>query len=335
MKILVIDDLALNPEHIRTKLLEVLEQRESIEITIIEPKEKPLQDNLRNIEEFDLILVDYKFDTAISPIFRTGASLYSLLRDYTKSTPIYLISVLSKYRTNKLGEFDLFVNNEFIEDHRTFKYEIEDHKKLFQCTEFRQFSELLGAPNEVIDDLNSLLRTFFINTFDELSTTDETVSFSEDLNIRLFHWLVESFLKKEGPLVSREGAALLLGVSTQYFGQIMDRFEVAKYSGLFAKSNDERWWASMIEDCVLFMEDEEDLLSKYSFKQAASLLLGASSSNEFSECVECEERYPDALGFLRDDEDKKLYHVHIGCSIPDETLKQEVFFRNPRVIEGD
>ncbi|MBF4344108.1 response regulator, partial [Vibrio anguillarum] len=326
MKILVIDDLAENPEHTRTRLLNVLEQRESIEVTMIEPKEEALQENLRSIDEFDLILVDYKFDTAISPIFRTGASLYSLLRDYTKSIPIYLISVLSKYRTNKLGEFDLFVNNEFVEDHRIFKYEIVEHKKLAQCSDFSQFVELLGAPDEVLDDLNSLLRTFFINTSAELNTTDDTVSFSEDLNIRLFHWLVESFLKKEGPLVSREGAALLLGVSTEYFRQILDRFEVAKYRGLFADSNEERWWASTIEDCVLFMEDEEDLLSKHPFKQAASLLLGASSSNEFSECIECDERYPDALGFLRDDENKKLHHVHMSCSIPDETLKQEVLF---------
>ncbi|MBF4427406.1 response regulator, partial [Vibrio anguillarum] len=160
MKILVIDDLAENPEHTRTRLLNVLEQRESIEVTMIEPKEEALQENLRSIDEFDLILVDYKFDTAISPIFRTGASLYSLLRDYTKSIPIYLISVLSKYRTNKLGEFDLFVNNEFVEDHRIFKYEIVEHKKLAQCSDFSQFVELLGAPDEVLDDLNSLLRTF-------------------------------------------------------------------------------------------------------------------------------------------------------------------------------
>ncbi|WP_194555153.1 hypothetical protein, partial [Vibrio anguillarum] len=155
-----------------------------------------------------------------------------------------------------MGEFDLFVNNEFVEDHRIFKYEIVEHKKLAQCSDFSQFVELLGAPDEVVDDLNSLLRTFFINTSAELNTTDDTVSFSEDLNIRLFHWLVESFLKKEGPLVSREGAALLLGVSTEYFRQILDRFEVAKYRGLFADSNEERWWASTIEDCVLFMEDE-------------------------------------------------------------------------------
>ncbi len=108
MKILVIDDKANDPQHPRKKLLDVLSSREQIEVDLVEPIENELLPKLSIITEYNLILVDYKFDTAASPMFKTGASLHSLLRDYTNSTPIYLISVLS-YKTNQFGEFDLFI----------------------------------------------------------------------------------------------------------------------------------------------------------------------------------------------------------------------------------
>ena len=69
MKILVIDDKANDPQHPRKRLLDVLSSREPIEVDLIEPNEKELMPKLGNITEYNLILVDYKFDTATSPMF--------------------------------------------------------------------------------------------------------------------------------------------------------------------------------------------------------------------------------------------------------------------------
>ena len=336
MKILVIDDKAKDEDHIRTKLLKIAEKVEGIRLNIIEPKESDLETKLKNIADYDLIIVDYKFDTEISPIFKTGASLYSLLRDHSKDTPIYLISVLS-FNTNQFGNFDLFINNEFIKDHSSFRKEIEDHKKLKLCDTVEKFKKLLGVPSEVEDDFNIILKQFFNNKNDdnENSFDISTTASKNNLNIQLFGWLVQSLLKKEGPLISRDGVALKLGISRNFFDEIESKFQLAKYSGCFHQSLEERWWGALVEDCILDFEDNDNLLSKLPFKEASAKLLGAVDNNEFSTCVVCDKRFPDALGIDIDDDRKQLLPVHISCSEFNESIKQEPFFKNPRQIEGD
>ncbi|CAK1840024.1 Response regulator receiver domain-containing protein [Vibrio crassostreae] len=336
MKILVIDDKAKDVDHIRTKLLKIAEKLEGIHLDIIEPKEADLKCKLEKISEYSLIIVDYKFDTDISPIFKTGASLYSLLRDHSKDVPIYLISVLS-FNTNQFGEFDLFINNEFIKDHSSFRKEIEDHRKLKSCDTIEKFKNLLGVPEELEDDFNIILKQFFNNRNDNSQDSFEisTTASKNNLNIRLFGWMVQSLLKKEGPLISRDGVALKLGISRNFFNGIESKFELAKYSGGFNQSLEERWWDNLIEDCILEFDDKDNLLSELSFKEASATLLGAANNADFSTCVVCDERFPDALGIDIDDDRKQLLPVHISCSEFNESIKQEPFFKNPRQIEGD
>ncbi|EMK6984269.1 hypothetical protein V9K52_003037, partial [Vibrio alginolyticus] len=164
-----------------------------------------------------------------------------------------------------------------------------------------------------------------------------TSSVNGDLNIQIFNWLVQSLLCKEGPLVSRDGAALLLGVSRDYFDSISAQFKDAKYNGIFRKSREERWWGCLLEDHIFQLDDPEELLSNHTFQEASSKLLGAQDDSDFSICVKqsCGERYPDSLGIIPIDDTKTLYPVHIACSEFNEALSQEPFFRNPRLIPED
>ena len=339
MKILVIDDKAKDERHPRTRLLDVLRKREPIEVDLIEPLDAQLMPKLNKIAEYNLILVDYKFDTAASPIFKTGASLYSLLRDYTKSIPIYLISVLSS-KNNQFGEFELFIKDEFIEDFSSFKRELEDHEKLKSVTSPEHFKEILGVPAEIEDDFFSLIKPLLHTQHsigEDVNQSSETLpsNSSENTNIRLFRWLVRSFLNKEGPLLSKEGAALHLGISTDYFDKISSTFKSAKYKGVFWQSLEARWWLCLLEDYILDLDENRNLLSEQNFKKAAAELLNANEHIEFSTCIVCEKLFPDALGIISGDEDKKLYPAHIACSEFNESIEQEAFFKNPRIIKAD
>ncbi|EKO3803712.1 response regulator [Vibrio harveyi] len=334
MKILVIDDKANDPEHSRRFTLDMLKESEDIDFDLIEPTEEALTNSLNKIQEYNLILVDYRFDKP--GMFKSGASLYSLFRDYTSSTPIYLISVMPS-RSNQIGDFDLFINDSHIENQSAFKYEVIGHKELQECKKPSRLIELLAAPEEIEEDLCTMIKPIFstsspktVNNSDEIQPS----SINGDLNIHVFQWLMQSLLHKEGPLVSQDGAALLLGISREYFEEVAHKLAKAKYNGIFHASTEDRWWGCLLEDIVFELEDPEELLSNCSFKEAASRLLGAQRDNDFSICVHpnCEKRYPDSLGILTSDDDKTLYPVHISCSEFNESLTQEPFFRNPRLI---
>ncbi len=335
MKILVIDDKAKVKNHARTVLLEALEARQGIKYDIIEPKEEQLKDKLANISDYNLVIIDFRFDQPGSAIFRSGASLFSLIQDYTSSIPIYLISVLTS-TTNQIGDFDLFINDTRLKNDELFKKEIEDHITLKNCKNTGDFLTLINAPEDTIDDLVSLLRPIF-SKIESHSKDGELPkeSISQSLNLRLFQWIAQTFLREEGFLVCKEGAAVTLGISTDYFDTVSHRFNDAKYDGLFSGSFEERWWVTLLEDEIITIKDTDDLFAKYSFSEASSLLLGAKLDDDFSKCVVCEERYPDSLGVLTQDDTKTIYPVHTECSELDESVKQEPFFHNLRIITLD
>ena len=91
MKILVIDDRANEDVYSRNNILKDLERNKSIVYDMVLPVENELSKILSNIDRYDLILVDYMFNTTTS-IFKSGGALYSVLRDHTKNTPIYPVS---------------------------------------------------------------------------------------------------------------------------------------------------------------------------------------------------------------------------------------------------
>jgi len=332
MKILVVDDRANEKDHPRKVLLEAIKEKESIEYDFIEPVEDQLKGKINRINDYSLIIIDYKFDRIRSSLFKAGDSLYSVFRSRTNSTPIYLVSVITS-KTNQIGEFDLFIKDEFLANHSAFGLDIKDHKKLKSCTTSSDFIDLLLSPDDIEEDLGLMLKPIFSKPNNTCDNEGSEVSISEGINILLFRWLMQSLLKKEGPLVSMGGAALMLGITEGHFQTHLDKFEDAKYQGLFHESVEDRWWVSLIEDIALSWDDPESLYSTLSFKEASSILLEAKESN-YSTCTLCGERYPDSLGIISGDDTKKLYPVHTACSEFQDSIEKEPFFKNPRLIES-
>ncbi|PMN69683.1 hypothetical protein [Enterovibrio norvegicus] len=337
MKILVIDDKANEKSYPRKELLDILDLREGIKYKMIEPTPDDLEGELTKVsaQEYDLIIVDYLFDKSRS-IFNTGTSLYSLIDSYTQNTPIYLISV-NGASTNQIGDFELFIKDELIENHAVFKAEIESHTSLKSCDNLENFLELIGCPEEIEEDIEVMIEPKILNKSSDNDVVGQIPEkeIVSSQNLRLFKWLAHSLLRKEGPLVSKVGAATMLGVSTEYFDRISEQFNDSLYTGIFSQSFNSRWWSCLLEDKIYTMEDPqnaEGYLRTLPFKEAASKLLKAQDKKDFSLCAKCEERFPDGLGIVKDQENE-LLPVHVACSEFNDALPQEPFFRNPRIIE--
>ncbi|MDN3628613.1 response regulator transcription factor [Vibrio lentus] len=335
MKILVIDDKAKETDHPRSNLLKVLEEREGITYDLIMPDATQLKRKLAKSEtgEYDLIIVDYMFDKPTS-LFKTGTSLYSVIRSYTENTPIYLISV-KRSPTNQIGDFELFIGNKFLENHTACKADIESHTALKMCRSVEGFLRLIQCPEDIKEDIEILIKpTLSKSDLGEVVNGDHIPprELNNSLNLRLFSWLARSLLRKEGPLVSSSGAAALLGVSLEYFERISGEFNDALYKGIFNQSFDKRWWSISLEDNIYTRNDPEKYLENRPFKEAAAKLLHA-KEDDLSSCAVCDQHYPDSLGIVAGEAQHELHPVHVTCSLFDDTLPKEPFFRNPRIIE--
>lgn len=335
MKILVIDDKTTEESYPRKGLLDVLEQREHITCDLVEPDPEALKQKLVDSQsgEYDLIIVDYMLDKARS-IFKTGTALYSLIHSYAHRTPIYLISVKTA-PTNQIGDFDLFINDDAINNSHAFKAEIQSHIKLRICTSSNDFLRLIQCPETLNDEIGTIIKPILARSDTTTHCDDSQIPKNEivdSLNLRLFRWLARSLLRKEGPLVSRAGAAGLLGISVEFFDSIAEQFDSALYKGVFSQSFEKRWWGVLLEDTIFEKDDPNHYLRTLPFKEASSKLLGATEKKDFSVCVECGALYPDGLGIVTDQE-HELLPVHIACSDFNDALPQEPFFRNPRIIE--
>lgn len=330
-KILIIDDKALEDNYARRYILDVLvSSSNSIEYEMIPPLESYLSACLDKISSYDLILVDYKFDKLPLSLFKSGGSLYSVLRGYSKLIPIYLISVL-KGDINKIGDFEYFIGDELLEKENFLADDVNYHKNLRAATTNKEsLLSLLLVPDEDKETISALLTPMMKTT----ESNDDEISLTENKNIVIYNWLAHIFFEKDGPLVSEQGAALFLGISVDYFIKLKPTFETATYKGAFESSFSERWWISLLEDIVIDIEDPDNLLGNLPFKEASSQLLGAGDKDK-SKCIVCDQLYPEALGRIKQVSDEQLYSVHIKCSEHDETLKSTPPFHNIRLICAD
>ena len=205
------------------------------------------------------------------------------------------------------------------------------------CCSTSDFLKALKCPNNITEEIEIMIKPTISKKEQESGNSGDQIpgiEITDSLNLRLFRWMARSLLRKEGPLVSQAGAASLLGISTEYFNSISNKFDSALYNGIFSSSFPTRWWSSLLEDKIYEIEDPNNYLETLSFKEAASLLLDAKEFRDFSVCVRCETKYPDGLGIVYGQENE-LLPVHVYCSSFDETITQEPFFRNPRIIEVD
>lgn len=63
---------------------------------------------------------------------------------------------------------------------------------------------------------------------------------------RMARWIINELLKRPGCLYDKLEVATLLGLSTEGFQKIAHLFEQAKYKGIFAFPQNQKWWVSEV-----------------------------------------------------------------------------------------
>jgi len=235
----------------------------------------------------DLIIIDHIFTMAL-PFGLKGSSVAHLLRSELPRVPMVCVTAMF----NKPHSFD---QEDISEYTALFRYQhlndgledlaaiARDFPKLHPTTAKTRehFISALKPPARDREDLNQVLPEEFKS---EQHTTTEH---------RVARWIFTVFLRRPGFLYDRLYTATLLGLTVDGFSKVEDKFDKAKYKGVFATKSEPKWWSSAVRKLLyeLAGEDSPDL------PQYAGRSLPGLTPADFSVCYVSKksEPPPDAI----------------------------------------
>lgn len=292
---------------------------------------------------YEIIFIDYKFSDSSGAehgAFHTGDQCISLVRNKCHDTPIYLLSVTisEDQQFERPDGFERQVGEMFLSDTNMVAAEISDHASLRRSMSSGNINEILGLLNcddeYCLEDLyEALPASVKRNSKSETTTTTkQEINKNKGFRVDFYRWFIDTFYRHPGFLLDDISAANLLGVTPEFFlDNLAEKFNAAKYTGIFHQSLKERWWTSLIKEIVI-EADQNDLIAIESFPQASWRIYSDSNEDVQARCVSCHKPWPDAIGYIEEDSSRGLHPIHISCSTRDESFFVSPFFSPPRII---
>jgi hypothetical protein len=298
-------------------------------IEIIHPTE--LERKLKSkTKKPDLCLVDYFLNQTPSSENKKfpdrGLTAVGSLKENYLELPVYGVSHLVND-----GMFDTAAQaaNSVFDKIFTFQTIQNDGAKILYW-DARDFKKIRNTEKENIDALlttleapesiKSRLQLVLPDAFRKGLGTKK-----EGNSIAFGRWVYEKFLQTPGFLYDDLHAATHLGLTETAFKRISQnkKFKKIKYSGVFSKTSPDLWWVSELNN-VIFSSPKAKKMDCNTTWEIAPSIFGI-SDEECSQCIVCNESYPELVGINLDDENK-LAPVHYRCSEPYPSKKRELFF---------
>jgi hypothetical protein len=297
--------------------------------SFVDVKSKDLAPVLKTLLEGpspQLVIIDHVLDKAARDthvILRKGSTIAEGLKE--KWPGCAVVGVTS---ARNLRDIDLRTMGTYDE-----LFPFEDFKKYFDrisgiAEGFRLLEKKRPRPQTLVkllkppdDEVQRLL--------DALNDDLKTGSQDASLASRIYRW-VGRLMERPGFLYDALWSATLLGLNGTGFANVRDTFETAKYSGVFARPDDARWWSAALSA----------KLYKLCTPQAGELSwhvgrrLPGIKKEHFSICHRCKESYPEIVAYL-DAATKEKHAMHLKCTVPHPLYGRELYFEDIRMMRGN
>jgi len=309
-----------------------------------------LKENDSNIP--DLFLVDFKLDeyrvqgSKKYPL--TGEGLAGMLLDRYKleEVPVYLVSkVLDDETAQKDDElFELMIPRKNLTQKSTQEFLIQD------ALDYRAIRSI--ANRHSVESIHSLLQTAACSR--EQLEEALPIEFRKGLGkpwgqgkkslpsqshgsaIRFSRWVRRTLLREPGLLYDNLYAATFLGITEKAF---VKRFAAtksegkllasSKYSGVFARESNRRWWKLSIAECVFKSAVTKKLPLGNVWQLAPQVF--SYSEKEKARCAICKDYYPETVAYDPDDPTVRK-PVHRHCSTINRNHNPAKHFEQFRIL---
>jgi hypothetical protein len=178
--------------------------------------------------------------------------------------------------------------------------------------------KLLKPPGDEVQRLLDALN-------DDLKTGSQDAS----VGSRIYRW-VGRLMDRPGFLYDALWSGTLLGLNQSGFAKVRDTFETAKYSGVFARPDDARWWSAALSTKLYKLcTPQPGELSWHVGRRLPGI-----KKEHFSICHRCKESYPEIVGYL-DEATKEQHAMHLKCTVPHPLYGRELYFEDIRMMRGN
>jgi hypothetical protein len=198
----------------------------------------------------DLIIIDHIFTMSL-PFGLKGSSVAHLLRSELPRVPMVCVTAMfdraNSFDQEDISEYTALFRYQHLNDRLEELSAIaRDFPKLHPTTANARehFISALKPPGRDRVDLNQILPDEFQS---EQHTTTEH---------RVARWIFDVFLRRPGFLYDRLYAATLLGLTVNGFSKVENKFDRAKYKGVFATNSEPKWWSSAVRKLLYELAGE-------------------------------------------------------------------------------
>ncbi len=310
-----IDD---NPDRARTA--------EDIGALFVDVRNEDVAETVENLLESGqprLIILDHVLDKTATknPIFQRGSTIAEAIKEHWPACPV--VGVTNVEKAKKIDERtyrtydDLFLFVNFAK----YRDRIDSISKGFLVVtkanpkKARDLVALLKPPEDEIDRLVDALPDDLKKSFRDPS-----------LASRLYSW-VDHLIERPGFLYDGLWAATFLGLNESGFEVAAENFKQAKYSGVFARDDDPRWWSSKLSE--LLYKLCEPTLDEPSWRAGRGL--PSIKKEHYSFCYYCKEEFPETVAFL-DDAGEERRPMHLRHTVLHPLFKRELYFEDIRMM---
>jgi hypothetical protein len=151
-------------------------------------------------------------------------------------------------------------------------------------------------------------------------------------SIAFARWLRGKLMAIPGFVYNEFRVATHLGVTSAGFRSVSQRFDKARYVGVFHETAEPLWWVSKVDEILFSLEGAKNMEVKEPWEVAPEIL--GIPETQRTKCVVCGKGYPETVGTDVDDELNEQ-PVHFRCSTVDRNRKAELFFDEPHAFKRE
>lgn len=272
-----------------------------------------------------LVLLDHVLDktATTNPVFQKGSTLAEAIKENWPSCPVVGVTnvdnvegidVRTKRTYDALFPFQDF--SQYID-------RIEAIKKGFalvvrtKARTARKLVQLLKPPEDEEERLVAALPDDLKKSFSDPSVAS-----------RLYRW-VEDLMDRRGFLYDKLWAATFLGLNESGFDKVVRTFKKAKYTGVFARSDDPRWWLNRLSH-ELYKQAKP---ASQEMSWHVGRRLRGIKEQHYSRCYVCDGDFPETVAYLDAASDQRRA-MHLKCTVLHPRYQRELYFEDIRMMQA-
>jgi CheY-like chemotaxis protein len=304
----------------------------SVEVDFHGLKSKNVNEELQKIltgQEPNLILMDHSLDQTDYKAIRSGSSAAAIIREKWQACPIVSVTGtdISDMDTRHRSAYEaIFQFSSISKSYSKIMAIAEGFKTLKQKS-----PALEQKPQEAIkiilnhlkvpeDDRSKMIKILPSELKDNFQ--------DKSLLLEIYRWCESTLFKRPGFLYNRLWVSTLLGLNSAGFKKVEDKFEAAKYKGIFANDSDERWWKSE----VLSILGEET--GKVGLPWKIGRALVNVKKNHFTKCHVSEEEFPETVAAVDTTNGAEWHPMKLKYTDPHPLFEDMLFFEELRIMKA-